>query len=623
MQSRRANAVLRRVVLLLFVFAPIGSVRLAAARQFYVDQTNRVSSDLNSGTENYPWATIQRAADALQPGDSVLVKAGRYQERVVCNRSGLPGAPIVFEGQRGADGEWLTIVDGGDAAPAWVPAPEASPPEPYNSYTYKTVLTYNPYAMVVDDKDIPRLGWAPGTPYEGFTYLRYPPDQLVRTEYERLVVDYWDGIDALYYPVHDSENAAYTVYLRFRNGENPNGMDIRMSPAGAAFTIRDRSHITVRNFKMLGAQIGVVIRGSGATHNIVENNQITTGQKRIYLGEGAARNHIRRNEMFMDALSPYRPGGWNGARQLPDRTQRYEHAVKEHIYNVYKHEVGNGSTWSPDDDAGIKVKDPGAGNEIHDNHIHDTLCGVEIFDVPYGLKIYGNTVGQTSSTGISAGPRQFDLEVFDNLLCDSNNNFRIQEMDQGDRRIYFYRNRLYNAQAEGDNMYFHWGEPNSTPAEVPEVWVYHNTFVGSRWGMTISERAEGSTAAAGTCFVNNVYSPTPTRPLFGYVPTSFGFYDYNWAGGQHPFPLPVWFGPHNVDAEGQELWAEETVPDFRLPVDCAARRAGLDLSRPFQLDGATYPPLPGMESGYFQGDAPDLGAIQASGLDSGEPPTNP
>ena len=166
-------------------------------------------------------------------------------------------------------------------------------------------------------------------------------------------------------------------------------------------------------------------------------------------------------------------------------------------------------------------------------------------------------------------------------------------------------------------MYFHWSEPDSTPTELPEIWIYHNTFVGSCWGMTISDRAERSGAAAKTYFINNVFSPTPTRPLFGYAPTTFGVYDYNWTGGQHPSLLPAWFGLHNVRAEGQRLWPEETVPDFRLPANCTARRAGLDVSRPFDLNGTTYPPLPGMQPGYFPGDTPDLGALQESN------PTNP
>ncbi len=274
--------------------------------------------------------------------------------------------------------------------------------------------------------------------------------------------------------------------------------------------------------------------------------------------------------------------------------------------------MGNGSTYSPDDDAGVEVRAPGAGNEIYLNEIRDTLGGVDVLEAPQGLKIYGNAISRTSSVSLGSGRDQFDVEIFDNLLCDSNNNFRMQDMDLGARRVYFYRNCLYNGHAEGDNNYFHWSVPGSTPTELPEIWVYHNTFVGSCWGMTISNWAEGNTAAARTYFVNNVYSPTPSRPLFGYVPTSFGVFDHNWAGGQHPSPLPAWFGPHNVLAEGQELWPDESVPDFRLPEGCSARSAGLDLSRPFVLGGTLHLPLPGMAPGYFGGSAPDLGALQTS-----------
>lgn len=602
-------------MLFLFLSLPLlaGRTRVTAA-VFYVDRNHPSSSDINSGAATQPWATIQKAANTARPGDTVHVHAGTYHERVICRVSGAAGAPIVFEGQRGADGEWLTVVDGGDPTPAWTPAPEASPPAPYDSYTYKTVLAYEPYAMTVDGKDVPRLGWAPGSLYEGYTYLRYPPDRIVTTDYEGIAVNYWDGLDALYYPVYEANRRIYTVYLRFRNGDDPNPKHVRTSPAGAGFLIDGRSYITLRNFRILGAQNGVEIRGKEATHNIIEGNHITTGQKRLVLTAGAADNHIRYNEMFMNGLSKYSPGGWNGANRLPDESQRYQHGVKEHIYNVYKGEVGNGSTYSLDDDAGILVQSPGAGNAIYQNYIHDTLGGIDIFEVSHGLKVYGNTITNTSSIGISSGRNQFDVEIFDNLLCNSNGNFRMQDMDAGARRVYFYRNRLYNGHAIGDNMYFHWSRPNATVAETPEIWIYHNTFVGSCWGMTISSWAQGNAAAIGTYFVNNVYSPTPDRPLFGYVPGIFGVFDYNWAGGQHPSPLPAWFGAHNLLAEERQLWPDETLPDFRLPVDSDARNAGLNLSQPFLLDGTVYPALPGMYRGYFHGVAPDLGAVQDSAL---------
>ena len=65
---------------------------------YYVDQNHPQTSDDNPGTENLPWLTIQKAADSVWAGDTVIVKSGTYTER------------ITFEnGTRGAAGQVITF----------------------------------------------------------------------------------------------------------------------------------------------------------------------------------------------------------------------------------------------------------------------------------------------------------------------------------------------------------------------------------------------------------------------------------------------------------------------------------------------------------------------------------
>ena len=52
--------------------------------------------DTNSGTEAQPWKTLQKAANTLIAGDTVFVKAGNYNERVIVQNSGTAGHPVVF-----------------------------------------------------------------------------------------------------------------------------------------------------------------------------------------------------------------------------------------------------------------------------------------------------------------------------------------------------------------------------------------------------------------------------------------------------------------------------------------------------------------------------------------------
>ena len=81
-------------------------------------------NDKNAGTAQAPFATIAHAASKAQPGDVVKIAPGLYREQIVFTRSGKKGAPITFEGVRGKNGEFLTIVEGvGTNLTNWVPAP--------------------------------------------------------------------------------------------------------------------------------------------------------------------------------------------------------------------------------------------------------------------------------------------------------------------------------------------------------------------------------------------------------------------------------------------------------------------------------------------------------------------
>ncbi len=62
--------------------------------------------DANPGTLARPWATLQHAADVLQPGDTVYVRGGVYHQYVRLTRSGEPGRPITYAAYPG-ETVWL------------------------------------------------------------------------------------------------------------------------------------------------------------------------------------------------------------------------------------------------------------------------------------------------------------------------------------------------------------------------------------------------------------------------------------------------------------------------------------------------------------------------------------
>jgi serralysin len=63
---------------------------------YYVSNSG---DDANSGTSSSPWRTIQRAANTVSAGATVIVIAGTYNERVNVSRSGSSSYPITFQTQ--------------------------------------------------------------------------------------------------------------------------------------------------------------------------------------------------------------------------------------------------------------------------------------------------------------------------------------------------------------------------------------------------------------------------------------------------------------------------------------------------------------------------------------------
>lgn len=106
----------------------LGAVLLVAGnaigKTYYVAGQNPAASDDNPGSETLPWRTISRAAQALEPGDTVLIGSGVYRERVSPARGGASAeAPITYRAAAGA----TPVIKGSDVwKPAWKPV-EAMP----------------------------------------------------------------------------------------------------------------------------------------------------------------------------------------------------------------------------------------------------------------------------------------------------------------------------------------------------------------------------------------------------------------------------------------------------------------------------------------------------------------
>jgi parallel beta-helix repeat protein len=70
-------------------------------------------SDANPGSLEAPFATITKAAEVVEPGDTVMVRGGIYRERVTFARGGSEAAPVTFMAYQQEvpviDGEGLAV----------------------------------------------------------------------------------------------------------------------------------------------------------------------------------------------------------------------------------------------------------------------------------------------------------------------------------------------------------------------------------------------------------------------------------------------------------------------------------------------------------------------------------
>lgn len=88
-----------QLLCLTFLIATLLLSPSSTAATYYVDRSNASASDTNPGTQASPWRTIQKSANTAQAGDTVIVKAGTYAERVSLSVSGTSTSPIEFKAE--------------------------------------------------------------------------------------------------------------------------------------------------------------------------------------------------------------------------------------------------------------------------------------------------------------------------------------------------------------------------------------------------------------------------------------------------------------------------------------------------------------------------------------------
>lgn len=75
-------------------------VPVTYSKTYYVDNGNPNASDNNEGTQEWPFLTVSKASEVLQPSERVVINSGVYREQVRPRRGGSAA-------------EWRIVAGGG------------------------------------------------------------------------------------------------------------------------------------------------------------------------------------------------------------------------------------------------------------------------------------------------------------------------------------------------------------------------------------------------------------------------------------------------------------------------------------------------------------------------------
>jgi hypothetical protein len=236
------------------------SVPLGTGTAYYVATTG---SDSYDGTEDYPFQTIQKAADKVKAGDTVYIKAGTYYEKVTITASGTAGNYITFLPY--GDGD--VVIDG---------------------------QSTQEYGMAIGVSGI--VGTGSGT-QQGGHYVRVSGLEIINSKYAGINVGgdnvYVDNCEITNFNQDDDQNADHRT------------SGITVNDWGAA-NMNIRNNTIVRNIGTPGfdAPMGIHIRNENADEgggHIIADNQIACSNRQIRDGIGGLPNFAYTGSLYRDS----------------------------------------------------------------------------------------------------------------------------------------------------------------------------------------------------------------------------------------------------------------------------------------------------------------------------------
>ena len=163
-------------------------------------------------------------------------------------------------------------------------------------------------------------------------------------------------------------------------------------------------------------------------------------------------------------------------------------------------------------------------------------------------------------------------------------------------------------------IFFHYFSGHPIPTNPPEIYIYHNNFIGGRNGLNFDAYVSEYGGAKGVIVLNNIISSGDYDLTGANTPEKdfFGAFDYNWLDNMHEtYTKRNWFGSNNIRRGNSDsrIIDINTQPGTKLPSNSRANEAGIDLSKTQIVNGRSIGPLPGMTSQYYSGKAPTVGVV--------------
>jgi alpha-N-arabinofuranosidase len=408
--------------------------RLSAA-EWHVAKTG---SDAAAGTQAAPFLTIQRAAEAAQPGDTVTVHEGVYRERVNPPRGGTSDKQRIT--YQSAPGEKV-VITGSEIIKQWQKIQED---------VWKVVIPntffngFNPYNDVIGGE------WC-GKPLDGFyrhTGAVYLNGTWLDEANELARVLTLANDLPLWYAEVNTDNT--TIWAQFK-GVDPNAEKVEINVRQSVFYPSEpgRNFITVRGFTMCQAatpwagamseQVGLIgthwSKGWNIEDNIIShsmNTGITLG--RYDLGRHGIAKLPASGPGFVTSCELALQHGWSreniGSHVV--RNNRISHCEKNGIHGslggVFStiegniiHDIALKGWIRGADVAGLKLL---AANDtlIRNNHIYRCggFGGIWLDWMTQGTRVTGNLLhdnGQQRSgfdlmVEVNHGPFMVDNNLF-------------------------------------------------------------------------------------------------------------------------------------------------------------------------------------------------------------------